>query len=369
MTNQNNLSITPVDQFREALASKGISPPKTIIDDGKLHHFSSSGRPGDDKGWYVFHDGDIPTGAFGDFRQFGTKSFPWTADIGRAWTPAEKSNYHKKQAVLRTERKIGTEQRRIEAKTKAAQILGASTPSDDTHPYLVKKGVGAHGIALLDDPLLSINYSKKTNKPFLKITSKNGAAQFGIGIELEGQSEEAVYRAWKSILVVPMLDESGEVQSLQFISKNGDKKFLFGGKMQGCYFPIGTMQKPETILIAEGYATAATIHEVTGLPVIVAYNAGNLLPVAESIRAQYPAASIILCADDDWKTVLPNGTPFNTGIVKAEKAAQAIGGKIVAPVFGNSRPDKATDFNDMAALAGKDAVTSFFINHWKGAKS
>ena len=96
MTDQHSFTITPIDQFRDAIARKGMVPPDTIVDDGKIHHFSSTGRPGDDKGWYVFHDGDIPAGAFGDFRQYGTTSFPWVADIGRDWTSIEKNNYQKK---------------------------------------------------------------------------------------------------------------------------------------------------------------------------------------------------------------------------------------------------------------------------------
>ncbi|MGB9152841.1 MAG: toprim domain-containing protein [Alphaproteobacteria bacterium] len=317
MTDQHSFPITPVDQFRDAIARKGMVPPDAIIDDGKIHHFSSSGRPRDDKGWYVFHAGDIPTGAFGDFRQYGTTSFPWIADIGRTWTPTEKSDYQKKQADMRSQRKAETEQRRAEAKEKAATILQISSPARDGHPYLQRKGVGAYGL-----------------------------------------------RHWKDLLVIPLYDDTGEVQSLQLISGDGGKKFLSGGKMQGCYFPIGNIDGSDTILIAEGYATAATIHELTGLPVIVAYNAGNLLPVAESIRAQYPSASIILCADDDFKT---KGNP---GITKATEAAEAIGGKVIVPVFGENRPEKATDFNDMAAHLGKVAVTNFFIdtvNLWKGA--
>lgn len=361
MVEQHGLFTTAVDQFKEAMVQKGITPPPEIIGDGKIHHFSSSGRVGDNKGWYVFHDQDIPSGSFGDFRQYGTDSFPWVTSLDRDWTPTEKRDYQKKQADLRAKRKAETDQRRAEARIKAARIMAASTPPDDTHPYLVKKDVRAHGIALWQDPALSISTSKKTGEPFLQITSKDGTTQFGIGVDLEGKSEEDIYRAWKSILIIPMLDDSGETQSLQFISTNGDKKFLFGGKMQGCYFPIGTIENADTILIAEGYATAATIHEITNLPVVVAYNAGNLLPVAESIRAQYPSASIVLCADDDWKT---KGNP---GITKANEAAEAIGGKVIAPIFGDNRPDKATDFNDMAAHLGKVAVTDFFIvKLWKG---
>jgi hypothetical protein len=162
---------------------------------------------------------------------------------------------------------------------------------------------------------------------------------------------------WRDLLVIRMIDETGKVQSLQLIAGDGTKKFLKGGKMQGCYFTLGALDNTDKILIAEGYATAATIHEATGLPVIVAYNAGNLLPVARSIRAKHPHASIILCADDDIKT---KGNP---GLTKAKEAAEAVNGIMVLPDFGANRPDGATDFNDMAAHRGKDSVTDFFKWH------
>ena len=316
MTDAYILQISFTDQFRDAIAQKGITPPDAIERDGQIHRFSSSGKPDDDAGWYVFYDGDVATGAFGDFRT-GLSEKSWVADIGRALSPVEKTDFQKKQKEMRVKREADTARRRAEAKIKAATILQLSSPARDGHPYLQRKRVGAYGL-----------------------------------------------RHWKHLLVIPLYDNSGEVQSLQLISGDGDKKFLSGGKMRGCYFPIGNIQGSGTILIAEGYATAATIHELTGLPVVVAYNAGNLLPVAESIRAQYPSASIILCADDDFKT---KGNP---GITKATEAAYAIGGKVIVPVFGDNRPDKATDFNDMAAHLGKVAVTHFFIstvNLWKGA--
>ena len=104
------------------------------------------------------------------------------------------------------------------------------------------------------------------------------------------------------------------------------------------------------LCIAEGYATGATIHEATNYPVAVAFNAGNLEPVARSLRTKFPTVNLILCADDD---LLTDGNP---GLTKATAAALAVGGKLAIPEFGTNRPEKATDFNDMAALYGGKAV-------------
>ena len=352
MANMHVSLTSAADQFRDAIAQLGVVPPDVIIADGEYHRFPSSGKPGGTSGWYIFEDGVIPTGSFGDSRT-GLKVTKWRANIGHPLSSDEQQTFFKQQDELRAKRKADEVKLRSEAKKKAALIMSVATPADDTHPYLIKKGVGAHGIALWDDPAVSVGYSKKTGKPFLQITSKNGAAQFGLGIDLKGKTEEEVCAAWKSILIIPIVDDSGEIQSLQFISKNGDKKFLYGGKMQGCYFPIGNIKGADTIMIAEGYATAATIHAVTGLPVVVAYNAGNLLPVAEAIRAQNPEAGIILCADDDINT---KGNP---GVTTATEAAEAVDGKVIIPVFGKKRPNNATDFNDMEAYLGKDAVADY----------
>lgn len=102
--------------------------------------------------------------------------------------------------------------------------------------------------------------------------------------------------------------------------------------------------------IVEGFATGATIHQATGYPVAVAFNAGNLELVAQAIRHKLPALPLIICADDDA------GTEGNPGIAKANLAALATGAKVAVPFFGDQRPEGATDFNDMAALLGPEAV-------------
>ena len=121
-----------------------------------------------------------------------------------------------------------------------------------------------------------------------------------------------------------------------------------GGRVKGCYHSIG---KPAGVLIVcEGYATGASIHESTGHAVAVAFNAGNLPAVALALRAKYPDLKIIVGADDDHLT---DGNP---GKAKATAAALAVGGLVAVPSFPAGRGDKDTDFNDLHQLAGADAV-------------
>ncbi len=150
-------------------------------------------------------------------------------------------------------------------------------------------------------------------------------------------------------LVIP-LREGGELRSLQFIYQDGNKRFLSGGLVTGCYFSIGAVQGALALCIAEGFATGATLHEATGYPVAVAFNAGNLAGVARTIRALFPTLPLIICADDD---ALADGNP---GLAKATDAAHAVGGLLACPSFEGDRPEWATDFNDMSKLYGLESV-------------
>ena len=287
-----------IEQFRAAIHSAGLNPPEVIEPNGKLHRFASTGKPSDDAGWYVFHDDGIPAGAFGDWRDGLSET--WRADIGRRLSPQEEAAHRARVEAMRRAREAEDAKRKVEARKKAAVIWQAAETAPEDHPYLVKKGIKAHGLRLHD-----------------------GA------------------------LAVPMRD-GVELHSLQFIGPEGDKRFLTGGRVSGCYLLIG---KPGgSLCIAEGYATGASIHEAAGCAVAVAFNAGNLLLVARTLRAKLPDLRLIVCADDDAST------PGNPGLSKAREAAQAVGGWLAAPDFGRNRPDGATDFNDLHRHAGLEAV-------------
>ena len=130
---------------------------------------------------------------------------------------------------------------------------------------------------------------------------------------------------------------------------NKNTEHQTGGKVDGCFHLFG--KEPEkNLCVAEGYATAATIHEATGYAVAVAFNVGNLLPVSKELREKYPETQLLICADDDWKT---EGNP---GLTKAKVAAEEIMGSLAVPTFPSNRSEKDTDFNDLFHLVGSDAV-------------
>ena len=130
------------------------------------------------------------------------------------------------------------------------------------------------------------------------------------------------------------------------------KKFLFGGRVDGCSF---TIPGDDKLILCEGYATGATVHKATGATIICAFNAGNLEPVAKVVRAKCPNAPILIAADND------RFTAGNPGLAFAEKAAKAIGGKVVFPVFdglpgADDAKKKLSDFNDLEAVGGLELV-------------
>lgn len=158
-------------------------------------------------------------------------------------------------------------------------------------------------------------------------------------------------------LILPLVDINGQIWSAQGISPEPcaefggrNKSFERGGRISGCFFPIGPVTESEKVLVCEGFATGATLHEATGIPVACAMSAGNLKAVAAALRKKNPAAAVIICADNDRQT---DGNP---GVTKAEEAALSLQCGIVVPEFDVPPAGDATDFNDLARLKGMDHV-------------
>jgi putative DNA primase/helicase len=111
-------------------------------------------------------------------------------------------------------------------------------------------------------------------------------------------------------------------------------------------------------VIAEGYATADTLSQALGYPVIAAFDSGNLLKVAQVLQKKYPQKPIVIAGDDDLTQESINGK--NPGKEKAMEAAQLVNGAVVLPIFapGEQMSQQLSDFNDLAnkSVLGIDAV-------------
>lgn len=290
------------EAFRAAIAACGLTPPDRVFVDGTLHRFSTNGLARDNAGWYVVHDGDLPAGIFGDWRS-GLQS-TWCARSRDSLTQPEKqalrASIHAAKRA-RDEAIAACERRATEL---ASRRWSAATPAV-THPYLTRKGVPAYGV-----------------------------------------------RQQGGLLLIPLRDTGHQLRSLQTIAPDGTKRFLAGGRVRGCYHAIGKLTAP--LVICEGYATGASIHQATQLPVAVAFNSGNLEQAAAALRHCHPELSIIVAADDDWCTL------GNPGLKAAHRAALASGCAVVKPLFTPPRARAFTDFNDLHNQSGLEIVRSFF---------
>lgn len=152
-------------------------------------------------------------------------------------------------------------------------------------------------------------------------------------------------------VLVPLYSAAGELRNLQRIKPTGDKFFLEDGQVSGCFHVIGQVDASSWLLLAEGYATAAALHQATGHAVVVTFNAGNIQHVAVTMRKLHPSAKMLICSDDDADTEKRRGK--NPGVLAAVGAAKAVQGFWCKP---DSLPEGKTDFNDLAAAAGIDEV-------------
>lgn len=291
-------------QFAAAMAEHGLQPGE-IVADGKLHRF---GGPDEKRGkrsaWYVLHGNGLPAGGFGDWRT--DLSETWCAKPDRTMTEVERRAHHLR--IEQANAKAAAERAKVaeQAATKCRALWNRAGNVEGRHAYVERKGIKPAGAKQLHGALL-----------------------------------------------IPLRAAGGELRSLQFIQPDGRKRFKAGGVVAGCYCALGGNPGPDApLLICEGWATACSLHDATGYPIAAAMTAGNMLAVAQALRAKLPDVPMIVCADDDIDTA------GNPGLTKAREAALAIGALLAVPDFGSARPNNATDFNDLHIAGGDSAVVA-----------
>lgn len=157
-------------------------------------------------------------------------------------------------------------------------------------------------------------------------------------------------------LLLELVDESGAVAAAQTITTQGEKRLIKGSAKRGAYYAVNALERPQSVVIAEGLATALTCHLIrTDALTVAAIDAGNLLPVAEVMRRKYPQAQIIIAADNDHQQGGPESGGTNTGKDAAEKAALSVAGWVSLPPTDNK-----TDWNDYHQQNGLEAATAAF---------
>lgn len=271
----------PNDGFRDAMFSAGLISDVCVLPDGQIHRFKAEGDKNKDS-WYVFYgDG----GAFGN----------WRTGLRETWFRGDLVDVRRREISreILAAQKAGREKTRrqhLHVAQAARHRWDGAAPAS-THPYLAAKNVRSHGLRVEGDKLLIPMWHKR--------------------------------RLW----------------SLQTIVADGNqfkKRFLWHGRKSGCYLPIGVPGK--RIWLAEGYSTAASVHEISGDCVVCTFDAHNMAKVAAQVRAQFIHHEIYVAADND-----------GTGIKAAMDAMQkhALEGAIWPDI------EKA-DWNDYCAIHGPD---------------
>ena len=268
----------------DAIRSVGYEPPSNIAI-GKVTRFSTNGRRNDRSGWVHVFD-DAKGAVFGCWRS--GEQHQWFEK--RDYVPDIHEQEAMRQQFEEAKRKAVAERDQAYAvAAKEAQVLFDNAVPVVSHDYLTNKGI----------------------KP-------NMARMFG------------------GKLLIPVYGSDGEIQSVQAIFSDGAKRFHSGGKMAGGHCWIGDPSQSETLLVAEGFATADSLNEATGYAVCIAFSAGNLKTITQMIASQYIGKKIVICADNDSSGV---------GMSKAKEC----GVDIVLPTING-------DFNDMMSELGIDAV-------------
>lgn len=285
-----------LDEFASEMLAHGYTAPTTLIADGGKHRFSViAGKPSNQDGEYKIYEDFPPSGYFLNYKT--GECVRVTSKRTTPLTPQEKESIRLSQ-INRAQR----EQRKFEDGVTRANAIWNVTTQIDTHPYLTKKQIKAHGARLYKDRLVIPVYSSDK-------------------------------------LSMPVKDTPRYIQSLQFIDNESGKKFLGGAVMKGGYYVIG--EPTDTICFPEGFATAASIHEATGFMTVVCFSCSALQEISLAFREIYPNAKFLICGD--------NG---DVGIKAAKSAAKACRGEVRMP------RDDVSDFNDLAVADGLESVKS-----------
>lgn len=308
--------LKPEEEFKIYLEKQGFILDDDPIMDGKLHRVKVEGDKHQERsGAYAAHLDGRPAGFVQNYKtdfkeNWKAQSFNQDNVVSRIPTPAEIAAQKEANAKKAQERDEELKLKHLEVALKVRTNFKESRDGSENHPYLKEKGVKSHGLKLDE----------------------------------------------RGNLYMPLKDVDDKIWSAQHIGINGYKAFEKGGKKEGNFYTIGEHHNTsKTLIVCEGYATGASIHEATGKGVIVAVDAGNLEAVGKVLRERYPDKDILFAADNDIKRELEGKD--NVGRLRAEEAAEAVKGVVFYPQLTQSEIKAGmSDFNDVAKSRGLDEL-------------
>jgi phage/plasmid primase-like uncharacterized protein len=307
--------------FAAELQRHGFDVKGPPIMDGLWHRAAVAGDRGAQKsGGYKGWLSPAPGGIVNNFKG-GEPPVTWRPDRDMTQTAASGAQ-REQDRIVRLERQAAHRAHEQAGADQARSIWDGAAPAHTDHPYLRRKGIGPG----------SLRQAVKGQTATYRVDGKEKR------IPIQGR------------LIVPMQDADGKLWNVQMIKADGNKLFLSGRKV-GLFTTIGPKTpEDQPIVIAEGYATGATLRDTTALTAIVAFDSGNMPIVAQSVRYRQPERPIIIAADND------HTLKKNVGIIKAAEAARDVGGIAVVPPFGSGDSMGDTDWNDFSKKHGRQAA-------------
>lgn len=296
----------------------------------EAHQIKTTGkweRSKNNKGSYLLYLDEKPNGLAKNWANGTNQTYKWSFSKDKSAPSKDQIDIWKHAQRER----ISREQKEAEQKAQIAREIWATAPivPDDGHEYLRAKTVKSYGLKLL-------TYQKAESFTLHPI----------IGAKY--------LRNYKNALIIPIRGIDRKIHALQLIrpkSKKPENDKAFFNSPKGRYFSIGA-NKTGFIVVCEGYATGATIHEATGHQVAIAFNAINLEPVATALKARFPNLKIVIGADND------HYKEQNTGLKIAKAIKEKHGIDFYLPQF--SEKSNGTDFNDLSKEQGLEAVKRAF---------
>lgn len=286
-----------------------------VIPDGKIHRFDRNGKK--KNAWFV------------GYQNHTRKGDPYIVAKFGDWVTKEEETYQTSVIMSSSDKKAADEDIKKAQKEKevARQLLREESSKDAESMW--------------------VNAVDNAKSDYLARKKINGLYGCKTAMGYKGRE-----------IFVPMRDTDNKLWGIQRILPDGGKYFLDGQRKQSCFHVIPfaeALDEVDTVYIAEGFATAASIYEAIQKPVVIAFDSGNLISVAKALKQKYKDKAFIICGDDDKFSCRPDGTLYNSGRDSAELAAKEIMGKAVFPKF-KIENNKPTDFNDLFLLEGIDAV-------------
>lgn len=312
VTTDNNLS--PQEEFAGVLKDAGFILPRGIaIMDGKIQRVPTrEDTDGKTSGVYRGYLDGHPAGWYEDHRS-ADGQVNWTSTGNRTWDPARQIQERAMSAQRHWDRARETQAGYDRMAARLSEQYRRMPEATDAHPYLQRKGVPA--------------------MPCLRLDRYDN-------------------------LVIPLQNTDNHLRILQYIKPDGSKLLKKDAEKSGNFFVVGgELRNGRPFMYAEGYATAATLHLASGLPVVMTVDAGNMVTVAGKLKEKYPDSTHIIAGDDDMTR------EKNKGQIKAQQAAELTGGPLIMPQFTDDERQRAheksasfSDFNDIHAARGLDAV-------------